>query len=294
MSSIPPAKTLLAAVMPAAVFAAGVVLSSTVLAASPYATEWVQGHNSRTRLIVGGAPGTNGTLQRYAALEIVMPIGWKTYWRQPGSAGGIPPNLSWQGSTNLKNLTIRYPAPIRMADPSGESIGYKKSVVFPLALEPVDPSKRLVLDLKAFFGVCREICIPAQAAFKVTINSGLFQQTPPELSRALRSLPVTGDDADDAAPVLAAVKQLNVAGGRHALTFDVRFPGGTKGADIFTETGDHEAMAMATKMARPVPGTIRYKVVVSDPAIWASLGKTGIVVTMVSDGAAREVRVPRP
>ena len=289
MNATLPTKILLATVM-----AAGVMLSAIALSASPYATEWVKGHNSRTRLIVGGAPGADGRLQRYAALEIAMPSGWKTYWRQPGSAGGIPPNVSWQGSTNLKNATIQYPAPIRMVDPSGESIGYKKSVVFPLHLEPVDPAKPLVLDLKVFFGVCREICIPAQSAFKVTINSALFQQTPPQLAKALGSVPATGKDVDAAAPSLAAVKKSTVAIGKRALIFDVRFPRGTKGADIFAETGNHEAMAMSKVFGRPMPGMIRYQVVIADPELWKSLGKTGIVLTMVSDNGAREVRIPRP
>ena len=289
MNSTLPIKVLLAAAM-----AAGVMLSTTALSASPYATEWVKGHNSRTRLIVGGAPGADGRLQRYAALEIVMPSGWKTYWRQPGSAGGIPPEVSWQSSTNLKNATIQYPAPIRMVDPSGESIGYKKSVVFPLHLEPVDPQKPLVLDLKVFFGVCREICIPAQSAFKVTIDPALFRQTPPQLAKALRSVPATGKDVDTAAPSLAALKQSTVATDKRALMFDVHFPSGTKGADIFAETGSHEAMAMSKVVGRPVPGMIRYQVVVADPELWKSLGKTGIVLTMVSDNGAREVRIPMP
>ena len=33
---------------------------------------------------------------------------------------------------------------------------------------------------------------------------------------------------------------------------------------------------------------------VADPELWKSLGKTGIVLTMVSDNGAREVRIPMP
>lgn len=263
-------------------------------AAAPYATDWVNGHNSRARLLVGGAPGTDGTVQRYVALELAMPAGWKTYWRQPGSAGGIPPQLSWQGSTNIKRAAMKFPAPQRMVDSTGTAIGYKKSVVFPIALELDAPSRPVVVNLKAFFGVCREICIPAQAAFKVTLKPDNFMQTPPELVKALARVPALSAGKGSRAPRLKSVRKTDAGSGRNALIFDVQFPGGTAGADLFAETGDHMSLAMSKVVGNPAPDTIRYRVVVAGATQWRDLAKKGMVITLVSNAAAREVRAPRP
>lgn len=263
------------------------------VAAAPYATDWVEGHHSRSRLLVGGAPGLGGKIDRYVALELAMEPGWKTYWRQPGSAGGIPPQLSWQGSVNLKRATLKYPAPLRMVDSTGAAIGYKKSVVFPIAIETELPSRPVVLDLKAFFGVCREICIPAQAAFKVTLGPGNFLQTPPQLVKALARVPARRNDIVKDKPRLKALETATVAG-RNALTFDVQFPGGTAGADLFAETGDHRGLAMSKVIAKPAADTIRYQIVVRDKSLWQDLGKHGVLATIVSDAASSEIKASRP
>ena len=263
--------------------------------AAPYATDWVEGHNSKARLLVGGAPGLSGDIQRYVALEIVMQPGWKTYWRQPGSAGGIPPQLNWQGSVNLKQATLRFPAPTRMLDSTGATIGYKKSVVLPIALEVELPSRPVIVNLKALFGVCREICIPAQAAFKVTLGPGNFLQSPPELVKALRRVPATRNEIVKNKPRLKAVRSdATGASGGNALIFDVQFPGGTAGADLFAESGDHLPLAMSEAVAEPSPEIIRYRIEVTDKEQWRDLAKNGIILTIVSDAAASEVRTPRP
>jgi DsbC/DsbD-like thiol-disulfide interchange protein len=262
--------------------------------AAPYATDWIKGHNSRARLIVGGAPGPGGTLRRYVALELALEPGWKTYWRQPGSAGGIPPQLSWQGSVNLKTATLKFPAPIRMVDSTGVSIGYKKSVVFPIAIEVNAPSSPIVVDLKVFFGVCREICIPAQAAFKVTLSPNSFMQSPPQLIKALQRIPAVAGQTTKHNPVLKSITKRDAGSGRNGLVFDVHFPGGTAGADLFAETGDLLPLAMTKMVAKPQPNTIRYEVIVDEKERWRELVKTGLLLTIVSDAAASEVRVPRP
>lgn len=44
-------------------------------AAEDLSSDWAQGHNSRVRLIAGDG---------LAGVELQMPVGWKTYWRNPG------------------------------------------------------------------------------------------------------------------------------------------------------------------------------------------------------------------
>ena len=290
----------------AAIFA---FAAAGVSEAASYATDWVEGHNSRTRVLVGGAPAADGSIKKYVAFEIWLAPGWKTYWRQPGSAGGIPPQLEWAGSENLKRATLHYPAPIRMVDPTGATIGYKQAVVFPVEVEPENAALPVLLNLSAFFGVCREICIPADARFKVTIPPGLFNQTPPELAKALAEVPVNSTDKDNAdvgLPVLVSASQGASEGASegitqgksaengHTLTFDVRFAAGIGGADLFAETGDGQSLAMSNVVAILSPDTIRYEIAVTDPEIWQSLLKNGMILTMVSENGSREVRRPLP
>ncbi len=263
--------------------------------AAPHSTDWVVGHSWRSRLIVGAAPMDDGRLQRYLAFEIGLSPGWKTYWRQTGSAGGIPPYMSTKGSTNLKSTALLFPAPLRMVDSSGETIGYKKSVTFPIAIVPKNSGRPISLNLKIYFGVCRQICIPAEAAFKVALTPELFRQTPLKLTEALAKLPTkAGQPAARTAPRLKSVKSKAIGGGKRTLTFDVRFPKGTAGADLFAETGSFEPLEMSKVIARPSSNTIHYQVVILDADRWKSLAKTGLYITIVSDTGASETRVSRP
>ena len=261
-------------------------------AAAPYATDWIDGHNSRTRLIVGGRPADDGKVERFVALEIALAPGWKTYWRQPGSAGGIPPHVTWQKSTNLKKVEVEFPAPRRFVDPSGETIGYKNSVTFPLRVVLDDTDRPLGLRLEVFYGVCREICIPVQAAFEVAVSPELFRQTPPELAAALAKVPVKVKAS--IAPALSAVRKVERAGGAVVLEFDVRYPGTTADADLFAETGDGQPLEMSKLVARPGKHLVRFEVPVADATEWRQLGKSGLRLTIVGESGASEASVPRP
>ncbi len=266
--------------------------------AQSYATAWINGHESRTRLLVGGVPDREGRLRRYAALEIAMSPSWKTYWRQPGSAGGIPPQIEWQASTNLRSLTIEYPAPKRMIDPAGHTIGYKDHVVLPLRIEPERLRQPVVLDLKVFFGVCREICIPAQTAFKVTVDDSLFSQTPPPLAEAVGKIPIvideSGKTAEKPLPRIVTARQVAAEAGHRNLLIDVHFPGGSKGADLFAESGNGLALAMTEVTGQPSQNTIRYRLPVESDEQWQTLGQHGLVLTMTSGAIASEMHIARP
>ena len=274
----------------------GLLLLARPAAAEINATAWVDGHNSRARLLFGGRPGPDGEIERFAAIEIEMPPGWKTYWRQPGSAGGIPPTLVWSGSTNLTNVVLRFPPPSRFVDSTGHTIGYKKTVVLPARLYLTDPGRPVELDLKIFFGVCRDICIPAEASFRTTIHPRQFMHWPPALSQAADNLPVAEGNSsqDPSLPTVQRIMPVARSDGDRALLVDVRFPGGTSGADLFAERGDGMGLAMTEAVARPAPDVIRFRLPVTSAAEWAKLGETGLVLTIVSDQGASTVRRARP
>ena len=123
---------------------------------------WDGGPATAVRLIAGA------TIAR-AGVEIRLAPGWKTYWRYPGDSG-VPPRFDFAGSLNVKSVTVRWPAPQRLADESGTSIGYKHDVVFPLDVVPQDAAKPVVLRLKIDYAVCEKICVPADGKAELTLD----------------------------------------------------------------------------------------------------------------------------
>jgi DsbC/DsbD-like thiol-disulfide interchange protein len=154
--------------------------------AAPVASDWVQGYDTKTRLIAGQAV-LDGQQGLYAGVEVAMPEGWKTYWRVPGDAGGVPPEFDWKGSQNLAATRVLYPAPHRLHDKAGDAVGYKDRVIFPILLTPKDKTKPVVLHGKVDYGLCKDICIPAEAEFQITIPPGVSQSS--ELTETLTRVP---------------------------------------------------------------------------------------------------------
>ena len=72
-------------------------------------SDWSVSETSKLRLI---SPfSQNDTQNLLIGLEYEMEPGWKTYWKSPGD-GGFAQSLSWENSTNVKNVNILWPTPI--------------------------------------------------------------------------------------------------------------------------------------------------------------------------------------
>lgn len=135
------------------------VLYSGKLYAGPYASAWDQGQNSSLRLIAAGRGPSQGVYR--AGVEIRLKPGALTYWRMPGSAGA-PPVFSFEGSVNLKDAEVLYPAPERFEEEGSEVFGYRGQVIFPLRVAAADPSRPVRLTLRLSYAVCAKICLPVE------------------------------------------------------------------------------------------------------------------------------------
>ena len=134
--------------------------------------------------------GFDGTSWQTGVLIELAP-GWKTYWRMPGDSG-VPPEFTWSTSLPAK-VEVQYPMPSRHVDKSGEAVGYDSEVLFPVAVTP-EQAQGLELKLELFFGVCKDICIPARAEAAITL--GTEQRDPLGSARvesALAAVPAVGD-----------------------------------------------------------------------------------------------------
>ena len=144
-----------------------VAIAPPALAAD--ASPWDGGERAAVRLIAGLPQKVGGTAVQRAGVQIRLADGWKTYWRYPGDSG-VPPRFDFTRSRNVKSVTVRWPAPQRLADESGPSIGYKHEVVFPLEVVPQDAAMPVELALGIDYAVCEKLCVPADGKAELTID----------------------------------------------------------------------------------------------------------------------------
>ena len=132
-------------------------------------SDWSVGETSKLRLI--SAYSQNDSKNFMIGLEYQMDPGWKTYWKSPGD-GGFAQSISWENSTNVKNVNILWPTPIEFEILGLTSLGYQNDIIFPLEIELEDELKNTFLNLHITFLICNEICIPGDATIFLEIPSG--------------------------------------------------------------------------------------------------------------------------
>jgi DsbC/DsbD-like thiol-disulfide interchange protein len=132
----------------AATILVATIVAGINLAAAADASAWDGDARSGIRLIGGAETTDGGSRLLRAGLEIRLSPGWKTYWRYPGDSG-VPPNFDFGKSENVKSVNVLWPAPQRLADSEGVTIGYKTGVVFPLKVVPQDPDKPVILRARS-------------------------------------------------------------------------------------------------------------------------------------------------
>ena len=255
------------------------------------ATAWIKEHATRARLVAGGLftrfrmPG--GTPLYLAGVEIEVDEGWKTYWRNPGSSG-VPPRFEWTGSDNLAVAAVSYPAPQRFKEKDGDTIGYKTHVVLPIGIQPLDPAKPVTLNLALEYGVCREVCVPAQMTLKLQLPPNIGSlAAPAALTGALDRLPRHVSARRDADPKLERIS-IALAGDKPHLVVEAIFPD-ARGADVFTEAPDGLWLPLATDQG-PVEGgpRRRFHIDLTDGADIPALKGQTIRLTLVSETGATE------
>ena len=133
--------------------------------AEPGASAWSPAPKSRARLVSAGT--FYGGAYR-AGIEIALDGNALTYWRNPGDAG-VPPEFDFAASTNLAHADVAYPAPERHDEDGSEVFGWRRSVIFPLNVQPKDASKPVTLSLTLRYAACEKICIPSEGQMQLTL-----------------------------------------------------------------------------------------------------------------------------
>ncbi|WP_422373081.1 protein-disulfide reductase DsbD domain-containing protein [Hoeflea sp.] len=141
----------------------GLAVGVTIVPASALESDWAETEGGRMRLVVDPEPRADGSIM--AVLDVDLEPGWKTYWREPGSAG-IPPTLDFSQSHGVAMNELMFPPPVRVDDGYAVWAGYTAPVRFPVSLNVTGSGPREIRAL-AFIGICEKICIPFQAELAV-------------------------------------------------------------------------------------------------------------------------------
>jgi len=136
---------------------------------------WNEDVRSAVRLIAGSSKVDDAVLR--AGIEVKLRPGWKTYWRYPGDSG-VPPHFDFSGSENLKKADVFYPAPHLFTDETGQSLGYKDTVIFPVVVLPQQSGKPVRLRVKVDYAVCEKLCVPVERRAELVLESGDSKHDP--------------------------------------------------------------------------------------------------------------------
>lgn len=136
----------------------------SVASASP----WDGDARAAMRLVAGSVSDPNTEIQR-AGIALRLAAGWKTYWRYPGDSG-VPPDIDFSKSENVKSVTVLWPAPHRFTDEGGASIGYKGDVMLPVHVVPRDRRQPVTLRVSIDYAVCEKLCVPAKGTATLVLS----------------------------------------------------------------------------------------------------------------------------
>ncbi len=168
---------------------AAIVLGAAVLGArgasaassSPVKTEHVEAQLlSQT---TGAAPGSTV----YVALRQKIVPGWHTYWRNPGDAGQATA-LTWTLPKGVTAGDILWPTPERYASGPLMNYVFSKQVYLPVPITvPADAKPGQVLTLKAAADwlVCKDVCVPEDAALSLDLPIEASPRTDPLAGNAI-------------------------------------------------------------------------------------------------------------
>lgn len=156
---------------------------------------WAEEEQSAVRLIAArDGLGDDGNV--LAGLQFRMKPGWKVYWRSPGDAG-FPPQPDFAGTNNAETGPLRWPVPERFSVLGLETLGYEGEVILPFDIVSPDPGRDAEIAATVRYLTCKEICIPYDAALRMTLPKGDGAPTgfAHDIGRFEARVPRTGDAA---------------------------------------------------------------------------------------------------
>jgi DsbC/DsbD-like thiol-disulfide interchange protein len=246
------------------------------------ASTWDGDARSAMRL-VAGSPTGRGAMR--AGVELRLGTGWKTYWRYPGDSG-VPPRFDFSKSTNVKSVTVQWPAPHRFTEESGASIGYKGGVLLPLEVVAANPARPVTLRVVVDYAICEKLCIPA--AGSAALGLGAASAFDAALAAAQARVPKPAALGDSAALAIRNIKR-EPGSPNPRVIVEVAAPEQAP-LDLFVEgPTDDWALPLPEPMAGSAPGRRRYSFELDGLPPGATATGATLRYTLVSGDKAIEV-----
>lgn len=189
---------------------------------------WAAGDQIRGRIIVANTPVKFQDRAVEAGLDLRLSEGWHTYWRVPGDSG-LPPQLDWNGSENVKSAEILWPAPKRLQEGDLTVFAYAGEVFLPLIIARENTDKPFILKAAAQIMVCHDVCIPERLTLTAASDAASSENAR-LIEMGLRRVPVA-ERADIAIDTVVL--------GPEAIAVSLRSTKGFTGADLFAHAGDY-------------------------------------------------------
>ncbi len=206
----------------------------------------VFGAETKVRLLISAESAKPGETI-LAAVQMKMPPGWHTYWRNPGDSGS-PTEIAWTLPDGISPGEIQWPVPRKDTAAAGDSkfITYvfdgEAVLLVPLKISPNIPLGEKRISAKVSWQECETICVMGNANLNGTFTVGTesnpsrsfgsIQEAQKKLPQTNLAFTVTSSleilDAESASLLL----QLPKATGK---TWDF-FPYANEAADVQAET----------------------------------------------------------
>ena len=148
-----------------------------------------------------------------------------------------------------------WPAPERMVDSGGTSIGYSAGVIFPLRIVPQEAGKPVALRLRLQYAICEKLCVPAEARSELTLASGRASQDA-ALTAAEGRVPKRQSLGEGGDLSIRSVRRERGPGNKERAVVDVAGPAGV---DLFVEGPNQQwALPVPTPVTGAPPGLQRF------------------------------------
>lgn len=246
--------------------------------------QWASGAKARVRLVVAGI-GNDGRLA--GDIQIALPPGWKTYWRDPGDAG-IAPTIDFSASRNLGPAEVSFPPPQRYDDGYSVTNIYTGTVDLPVSAVVPDRASAVDLALSLDLGVCEEVCIPDHVEARLLVPAG--RASDPAAAKIVADARAALPGAPE--PGVFSVGGVVRAGGsdkRPTFRFALTAPDAAK-AVVFVE-GPDDWYAGAPAVSSASGNTASFSVTFDRLVAKTPIAGAHFRVTVVSDGRAIEQTV---
>jgi thiol:disulfide interchange protein/DsbC/DsbD-like thiol-disulfide interchange protein len=127
----------------------------------------------RAELLAWAPEGIEAGKPVWLGLQLAHQPDWHTYWKNSGDSG-LPTRLEWTLPAGVTAGDIAWPTPQKIPVGTLANYGYGKTVLLPVPLTVApgfagSAAAQLDVKLKATWLVCKEVCIPQDAEFSLSL-----------------------------------------------------------------------------------------------------------------------------